>query len=562
MLLKKDNYTLKTVGESYLKIVIKTYNFLFSRPVFLSCFCTFIVILSSFVMKNLLWLPFLLLIQYQVKAQFVSDFNATDINGNNHNLFATLETGKIVILVFFSTNSPTSMAYHNSDNLNNLYNSHGPSGDNQLEIYYIEGDPNTSDQCLTGSPGCNSTSSTVQNWTTGIEFPIISSPALAQLFQVNGSLGVFVICPNKRIREIPMMNSITLWKKALECPVISGENNVGIYYFDPGIPNDRICTPSTLKPRFSVVNTGSNQVTGITAEVRFNNQIVAAIPIVGTLMPLDERFIEVPDEIILMNEGKITVTVNKLPNEFDTTDNRRERMLYLGHEFVGNEIKVRIRTDQFGNETYWEIKDALDGTVIASGGNECVGPNGGGVYLDPACEGGYGEFEQRLITVILPHVGCYKFNIVDAFGDGMLSCTQFNPCGYYLYELPTLYQNAPYQGSDFGSNIQYDFNVLNMTVPVPINVREQIFDTGITVFPNPTDQQATIRWDVPETQNAKLLVYNSTGELVYETPNQLVTSQQHYWTLNTASFPDGVYVAMIQGELGLYRQLFVKQTQK
>ncbi|MBL0025175.1 MAG: hypothetical protein IPO98_09275 [Saprospiraceae bacterium] len=64
-------------------------------------------------------------------------------------------------------------------------------------------------------------------------------------------------------------------------------------------------------------------------------------------------------------------------------------------------ISVEIKTDQYPGEISWTIKNA-SGTIVSSGGNYLLGQT---LYTHPYC---------------LP-TGCYTFNIVDAFGDGILS---------------------------------------------------------------------------------------------------------------------------------------------
>jgi hypothetical protein len=75
------------------------------------------------------------------------------------------------------------------------------------------------------------------------------------------------------------------------------------------------------------------------------------------------------------------------------------------------EIKVEIKTDPYGNETYWTLTD-LSGTVVLQGGQ-------GGVYLN------YTSYSD---SICVPADGCYFFEIYDTYGDGI-----YAPNGYRLY---------------------------------------------------------------------------------------------------------------------------------
>ena len=75
------------------------------------------------------------------------------------------------------------------------------------------------------------------------------------------------------------------------------------------------------------------------------------------------------------------------------------------------EVKVEIKTDSYGSETYWTLTD-LNGTVVLQGGQGGVYQNNT-IYTDSIC---------------VPADGCFFFKIYDTYGDGI-----FAPSGYRLY---------------------------------------------------------------------------------------------------------------------------------
>jgi len=77
------------------------------------------------------------------------DFTLTDINGNVHNLYSDLNSGKTVFIDISATWCPPCWAYHNSHALDTLYAQHGPAGlagvdpytTNDVVVLFVQGEP-------------------------------------------------------------------------------------------------------------------------------------------------------------------------------------------------------------------------------------------------------------------------------------------------------------------------------------------------------------------------------------------------------------------------------------
>src|SRR5690554_2493296 len=90
------------------------------------------------------------------------NFTATDLNGNTHNLYSYLESGKHVLLNVSATWCGPCWSYHNTHALADFYYAYGPMGSDEAMVLYVEGDSSTPVSALYGQ-GNN----TLGDWTVG-----------------------------------------------------------------------------------------------------------------------------------------------------------------------------------------------------------------------------------------------------------------------------------------------------------------------------------------------------------------------------------------------------------
>jgi len=481
----------------------------------------------------------LLLAALQLRAQLPSgsvapDFIATDLYGQKWCLYDLLAQGKTVILEVSATWCQPCWAYHNSHAMHNFYQAHGPNGDGKAMVLFVEGDPKTNTNCLYGSAGCNE--STLGNWVAGTPFPIINSDTIAKAFQVKYFPTIFVICPNRKAYEVGQWSAADLWTQAQTCPVAAGNTNAGIFDFSAGTPLREVCDELKLQPKFTLINLGSQALTQATVALQWNNTTLQTTQWNGNLglygeasIAFDPHWINVSGTL----ETRLTY-VNYAPTDDEPANNTHEKHFTLAQNFKTQKVLLKLRTDQYGAETYWELRDET-GKVLDFGGNLSVGPNGGGKFT--GINGGPGAYGNNMVirdTLTLPSPGCYSIHFVDAYGDGMC-CTYGN--GYYrLYNLDDPLTEIisggmfrAYDDRGFGVGIATS---ADEAIPPILN---------LNLYPNPAGEQIAVDFVLPQSARLSLSVVNALGRVVLFQPDQVAERGAHHRVLRTDALPDGLY---------------------
>ena len=466
------------------------------------------------------------------------DFIATDVNGQNWHLYDLLAQDKIVILEFGATWCSPCWAYHNGGALQDFYAAHGPNGDGRAQILFIESDPNTNVDCLYGQAGCNGMS--LGNWVSGVPFPVINNDYIANTYQLSYYPTLFVVCPNQKVYEVGQFDADKLWEKATQCPVAFGTNNAGIFEFYSGTDLHEICGNQQLAPSFKLTNLGANALTSATLELKWNNSLLQTMQWTGYLPLYGEADISFNNFDLGgagIMESKIT-QVNAQPNEDDSTNNVYSQPFTSALEFNSTKIILKLRTDNFGAETYWELRDDTE-NVLDHGGNEAVGPNGGGKYFSiNGGPGAYGNLAFIKDTLDLPAPGCYSIHFVDAYGDGM--CCGFGSGFYRLYNLdnsavPVL------SGGEFEAYDHRGFGAQGVTKVV--ETRADPLD--LHVFPNPVSAELNINFQLAAPAPVTATVFDAQGKMVYQEAMGTRSGEQT-WKVPVGSWSPGLYLLRLQ----------------
>jgi hypothetical protein len=467
------------------------------------------------------------------------DFVANDVNGQSWHLYDLLDQGKIVLLEISATWCPPCWVYHNSSAMYNFYNQHGPQGDDRAKVLFVEGDAATNTACLFGVGGCNN--STPGNWVSGTPYPMIDNAAIAASYAIEYYPTIFVICPNKKLYEVPQLGANELWARAVTCPVASGANNAGIFAYDPGSELHEICDTVPVQPNLKLINLGSQALTQATLLLKWNGTVVDTFAWTGYLPLYGEADVTF-DTLPIAEAGTLTTSIATVNGNFgddDLNNNERNNNFTLAATFDHPKILLKIRTDGYGEEVYWEVRNEM-GEVMEHGGNDEVGPNGGGVIYAPPSSTAYPDNTTIKDTLNLPGPGCYSIHFVDAYGDGI--CCNFGNGYYRLYNLdmpgtPILSggQFAAYENRGWGAEFQISAAEEAQASPMQANV-----------FPNPAHDVLNIEYYLSVSAAFQARIMDANGRVMYDSPFGQQVAGEHLETIDIAQWPQGLYVLHLQ----------------
>ena len=463
------------------------------------------------------------------------DFEVQDINGQSQHLYDLLAQDKIVILEISATWCPPCWSYHQSHALQELYAAHGPTGDDKIRALWVEGDPATNLACIYGQSGCNSQSS--GDFATGTPYPILNSSDIANLFQISYYPTIFIICPNKKTMEVDQLSADDLWTKAVECPVAYGEYNAGIYEHNPGYGLPEICGTVALAPQFALTNLGATALTDADILLKWNGDVVQSIHWEGNLPTYGEALIQF--DTFLANEiGNLNTVISSIDGNIadeDFSNNYKNNNFFAAQHFDETQVLLKIRTDNYGFETYWEVRDDV-GQVLESGGNQLVGANGGGVFPLGVPNDASAYPSNTLIkdTLNLPGSGCYSIHLVDGYGDGM--CCNFGNGFFKMYNISNPVQPLISTG-EFMDYERHAFGAGTLSAVGEPSLQ----NIDIQLFPNPVAEFLFVDIDAAVAVRARARVINALGEVLYQQEQTPLTSGVKTLEIPASDLKNGLY---------------------
>ncbi len=299
------------------------------------------------------------------------------------------------------------------------------------------------------------------------------------------------------------------------------------------------CGSYAFAPAVSVQNMGANDITSVTIDVSSPAGNVLTQEWTGNIVTGQTGYI-VLDEITLEESTVLDLSIAAINGETDVEDYQN----LISTEFVRNYTEeyiwdMELQLGTYAYEIYWQLTNSA-GDVMASGGNEVVGPDGGGLRV--AAQTDAGAYEPgALITeqFILPADinDCYTFLIVDDWGDGMVdggggsllinSADSVNPVAIVDVDLTTT--------TFINNNTLIDAN------PFVLSTGELEAVDNLIIAPNPTSDQLNVSFNLAESMPLQVKIYNVLGQAVQVLANQNFSAGSQQLETNVSDLSNGIY---------------------
>lgn len=310
------------------------------------------------------------------------------------------------------------------------------------------------------------------------------------------------------------------------------------FLFEYGAPNfnvdasvEDILAPSTKyyhtrinpicgSPKILIRNNGSAELISLVIEYGDKNGPKSSYTWTGNLGFSKSVEVELPPTVQWNESGTFEVV---LSNPNGTTDeyalNNRMESIYEAPLELPETFVVNLRTNTFGNESYWKIEDK-NGNIVADRSNMA----GNTEYKD---------------TLTLPW-GCYSFVLEDSDEDGLGWWANDDGTGYVRIRKAVGSGFLKFWGTDFGSFIREDF-----TIGGALNTPEAgTIPSRAIIYPNPAGETATLDIQLEQPAIVTLRVYATDGRLVDERNFGKTDFVQE--NILKSEYPAGLYLADIQ----------------
>jgi thiol-disulfide isomerase/thioredoxin len=395
------------------------------------------------------------------------NFILPDIDGVEHNMYAQLDQGKVVILDFWA--SWCQPCFESFPAMESIWNTHGPQGDNSVMIYALEMDNTTWFEHEVRDD-------------LGIPYPVFDNGHLLHPdWNLEGYPTFAIICPD-RSWHLLFTNlagnpaPVLAYVNACDPPSSIQHDARPIDY----VGAQDLCQQNEFVPVIRIQNRGADVMTSANIEVHANGTLQYTYPWTGALAQYyvsDSIFMPAIPGLGPSVDAQFIIT--QVNGALDNNPSDNELDVSIGQSLPGIAVSLELRT----NDVTWSVAYALY--------------DGAGTLIDTS---DVPMNAQVTHNWTLEAGTCYRFLITNYLGEGM------GNGGYY--KLRDSQSTIFAQGGQFGSSAEHTFFVDGLN-----GIAEGIGHRPLSMYPDPSEGSVTLQGADPGGISA-VEVFDAVGKRV------------------------------------------------
>ena len=455
------------------------------------------------------------------------NFVAEDLNGNEWELHNLIGDGKRVVLHFSAAWSPESYGYLESGALPEIHRLFGPDGTGDLMVFLVESDPGTTVEDLTGLGAI-----AAGNWSELTPFPILNDGAeIFEAFQGQQFPTVLAVGQDTTVTQLGQAEANTLAERLfLESGILAHGPAASISQVGTVVD----CGGAQWPIQVDLVNVGGDTLNHALFSMTWGD-VVDSLEWAGELAPGQSATIDCG---IATEPGPVEVallTVN------DSLWNLKDTQALTESLESTNYVQIRIRTDQWPEETAWSIQ------------------NDAGEVIEALEMGGLTEANADVIwDVYLPEEGCYHLDFMDDYGDGLFASQwgNFANGSIEVYSMDGVEEVAElwrYNGSLDGG---FDALSIGIQITSIASLRERERAPHLTAHPNPTNGALHVVVDQAGGNECLIQLMDLSGRILLSREVGKGDETKRHLDINMELWPTGQYLLRVQiGDRALIQQI-------
>ena len=434
-----------------------------------------------------------------------ADFTITDIEGETHNLYDILDEGKTVILDLFATWCGPCWNFADTGVLEDLQNEYPDA----VFCMAIEADPSTAESTIFNSD--------LGDWTSVIDYMMADDPTgdIADDYALAYYPTIYKICPDRMVTEVGQLSSVSAFMDEVNScsqATYSKDMRIVSYTGDGTHCGGTLQNASIQVQNYSLGAT----VNSFNVLTMVNGNTVNTTPWSGSLDTYETTMIDLGSISNIPDNASISFEV-EYEGDMDSGNNMLNPSV-AGSTPSSVSVSLYVMTDNWAEETSWELLDA-NGNIVENGG----GLSNNTLY----------EYDWNL------DYGCYTFNVYDVYGDGVEASMWGNYEDGYV-SLNDQSNGVMWYGVQYGYGESVAFEVMP-----GLNITEET-ENKVSIFPNPSTDFTNLNLQLSNNENITIKLYNSLGQVVKTDRKGLIPHGNHDFKINLDNLVEGLYFIELQ----------------